>query len=78
MLTPGFVSDFFGILCILPFTRPVGRRLLAGLIARKLVGASFTTGAAGFQTGFPGPGTAPRTQQRPGPDDGVVQGEVVD
>ncbi len=82
MLTPGFVSDFFGILCILPFTRPVGRRLLAGLIGRKLVGASFSSGPAGFQTGFPGgpagPGTAPRTQQRPGPDDGVVQGEVVD
>ena len=34
MLTPGFVSDFFGMLCVLPFTRPVGRRLLAGLISR--------------------------------------------
>ena len=27
MLTPGFVTDAFGILLILPFTRPVFRRL---------------------------------------------------
>jgi len=78
MLTPGFVSDFFGMLCILPFTRPVGRRLLAGLISRKLVGASFAVGPTGFQADFQAPGTSTRTQQRPGPDDGVVQGEVVD
>ena len=30
MLTPGFVTDAFGILLILPFTRPVSRRLLTG------------------------------------------------
>jgi UPF0716 protein FxsA len=78
MLTPGFVSDFFGMLCILPFTRPVGRRLLAGLISRRLVGASFAAGPTGFQAGFQSPGSSTRTQQRPGPDDGVVQGEVVD
>jgi UPF0716 protein FxsA len=78
MLTPGFVSDFFGILCILPFTRPVGRRLLAGLIARKLAGASFSSGAAGFHGGVSTPPNTAGTQQRPGPDDDVVQGEVVD
>ena len=78
MLTPGFVSDFFGMLCILPFTRPVGRRLLAGLISRKLVGASFAAGPGGFQAGFQSPGQSTQAQQRPGPDDGVVQGEVVD
>lgn len=68
MLTPGFVTDLFGVLCVLPVTRPVGRRVLAGVISRRLVGASFPTS--------PGPGT----RQRPGPDpdDGVVQGEVVD
>ena len=65
MLTPGFVSDLFGILCILPMTRPVGRRFLAGVISRRLVGASYPPADA-------------RTRQRPGPDDGVVQGEVVD
>ncbi|WP_310963456.1 FxsA family protein [Nocardioides terrisoli] len=37
MISPGFVSDVFGMLCILPFTRPVGRRLLAGFVSRRLV-----------------------------------------
>ena len=70
MLTPGFVLDIVGVLCILPVTRPVGRRLLSGVISRKLVGASY---------GGPGAATGPTgTRQRPGPDDGVVQGEVVD
>ena len=36
MLTPGFVTDAFGILLILPFTRPVARRVLAGVVARRL------------------------------------------
>ena len=67
MLTPGFVLDIVGLVCILPFTRPVGRRLLSGFIGRRLVGASYVTQTPGA-----------RTQRRPGPDDGVVQGEVVD
>jgi UPF0716 protein FxsA len=37
MLTPGFVSDVFGVLLILPFTRPVARRLLTAVVARRLV-----------------------------------------
>jgi UPF0716 protein FxsA len=66
MLTPGFVLDIVGAICILPFTRPVGRRFLSRVISRRLVGVS-----------YPGPRPGP-TRQRPGPDDGVVQGEVVD
>jgi UPF0716 protein FxsA len=72
MLTPGFVLDIFGALCILPFTRPVGRRVLSGVISRRLVGAT--------TTGFPGsarPSTrASRDDDRPGPD--VVRGDVVE
>jgi UPF0716 protein FxsA len=37
MLAPGFVTDAFGILLILPFTRPAFRRLLATAVARRLV-----------------------------------------
>ena len=78
MLTPGFVLDIVGVLFILPFTRPIGRRVLAGVIGRRLVGVGFPTGPLGS----PGPaGADPWTRQRPGPgapDDGVVQGEVVD
>ena len=65
MLTPGFVTDAVGVLMILPFTRPLFRRALAGAVSRRLVvpGADF-------------PGNGPR----PGAGSGgsVVQGEVVD
>jgi UPF0716 protein FxsA len=37
MLTPGFVTDVLGIVLILPFTRPVARRLLSSVVARRLV-----------------------------------------
>jgi UPF0716 protein FxsA len=64
MLAPGFVSDVFGALLILPVTRPLGRRVLARLITRRLVVAG------------PTPRTRHRPHGRPGPD--VVQGDVVD
>ncbi len=75
MLTPGFVTDLAGILLILPFTRPIARRALTGVVTRHLVGA----GAAAYMPGT-GPGAAPRNQQRPhpNPDGSVVEGEVVD
>lgn len=37
MISPGFVTDVVGLLAILPLTRPLGRRLLAGVVARRLV-----------------------------------------
>jgi len=48
MLSPGFVTDAFGILLILPFTRPAARRLLTQVVNRKLMSA---------QTRRPGPGS---------------------
>lgn len=64
MLSPGFVTDAFGILLILPFTRPLFRRLLTGVVARRLVVL----------------GTGPGNATRPGPrsQGTVIQGEVVD
>lgn len=66
MLSPGFVTDAFGILLILPVTRPLFRRLLTGIVTRRLVVLS--TGPGPGQTTRPGP----RSQGT------VVQGEVVD
>jgi UPF0716 protein FxsA len=66
MLTPGFVTDAVGLLIILPFTRPVARRLLTRVVTRHLLVA----GVAGFPGNTHRPG--------PGPDGSVVQGEVVD
>ena len=48
MLTPGFVTDGFGILLILPVTRPLARRLLTQVVARRLVPPNATR---------PGPGS---------------------
>jgi UPF0716 protein FxsA len=39
MISPGFVTDVFGILLILPFTRPLARRLLARFVTRRLLDA---------------------------------------
>ncbi len=37
MLSPGFVTDVFGIVLILPFTRPLARRLLTRYLSRRLL-----------------------------------------
>lgn len=36
LVLPGFVTDFFGLLFLLPFTRPVARKVLAFFVARRL------------------------------------------
>jgi UPF0716 protein FxsA len=38
LLTPGFVTDVFGVLCLLPPSRTVLKRLLTGVAARRLLG----------------------------------------
>jgi UPF0716 protein FxsA len=62
MLSPGFVTDAFGILLILPVTRPVFRRLLTGFVTRRVVGSALG------ETRRPGAG----------PQGPVVRGDVVD
>jgi UPF0716 protein FxsA len=37
MLSPGFVTDVFGIVLILPFTRPLARRVLTRVVGRRLL-----------------------------------------
>jgi UPF0716 protein FxsA len=74
MLTPGFVTDAVGILLILPFTRPLARRALTGLVGRRLVaGATY----GGFPP-RPGQQQEPGDGRRPGTTGDVVRGEVVD
>jgi UPF0716 protein FxsA len=65
LLTPGFLSDILGAFFILPFTRPLARRLLTGYLTRRFLAG----------TAYVGPG---RTRRRPGADEGVVRGDVVD
>ncbi|MCW2856319.1 MAG: FxsA cytoplasmic rane protein [Marmoricola sp.] len=61
MISPGFVTDAFGMVLILPFTRPLGRRFLARALTRRL-------GPVGGQSW---------NVRRPGPPGDVVQGDVV-
>jgi len=87
LITPGFLSDIAGLFCILPFTRPLARRMLARVITRRLQVLDFSG------SGFSGPGVrgagygtsdqerhpSGSTRTAPPPGDGdVIQGEVVD
>ena len=45
MITPGFVTDAFGMLAILPFTRPGARRVLTGFLSRRMVATPWTRNA---------------------------------
>jgi UPF0716 protein FxsA len=49
LLTPGFVTDFFGFFLVLPFTRPLARRILGFIVARRVIARS--TGAARSRRG---------------------------
>jgi UPF0716 protein FxsA len=62
LLTPGFVTDIFGFFFVLPFTRPVARRILMAFVARRAVrrftgrsGGSGGSGASGGRAGGPAP-----------------------
>ena len=74
MLAPGFVTDAFGVLMILPVTRPLFRRALTSVVANRLV--VLGPGAGPWSSGGSPPGTARRPG--PGPDGPVIRGEVVD
>ncbi len=64
LLTPGFATDTFGLLCVLPPTRAVLRRLLTRQVARRLTVGAVLGGARGASS-------------RRRPSDTVVDGEVV-
>jgi UPF0716 protein FxsA len=65
LLIPGFVTDVFGIVLVLPVTRPLARRLLA----RRLRGRMVTRVVGRVNTGN-------RSSSYDGQD--VIEGEVVD
>ncbi|MFC0625549.1 FxsA family protein [Kribbella deserti] len=69
LLTPGFVTDIFGFFFILPFTRPIARRMLAGLVTRRLLASTSgpLTGFMGNPPGNPPSGRGPGTGGLGGP-----------
>ncbi len=63
LLTPGFVTDVVGFFFILPFTRPVARRLLEAAVGRRLLGSPIVQAA---RAAGAGPGSAGRGRPRRG------------
>ena len=79
LLVPGFLTDIVGLVLVLPFTRPVARRLLEAVISRRLIAQTPYLGAvSGFGASAPGPGSAPGAPRRPGSDGDVIEGEIID
>jgi UPF0716 protein FxsA len=58
LIAPGFITDIFGILFLLPPTRAVARRVLRRFAIGRVTVAGFPAGAAmgGFGSGPGGPG----------------------
>jgi UPF0716 protein FxsA len=67
LITPGFISDFLGLLLLIPPTRAVVRRILVRIFARRFVVSA--VGAAG--------GAAMR-RRRAGDEEYDVEGSAVE
>ena len=83
LMLPGFVSDVIGLICLLPVTRPLGRRLLTWIVTRAATKrgidldnlrnqANIITDPSSVIRGetVPDPGTTRA------PDDQVIRGEI--
>ena len=69
LLTPGFVTDVFGLALLAPPSRAIVRRLLVGRVARSM--ASSAAGPAGLAFRFGSSRQRPRAAP---PDDDIVDG----
>lgn len=77
LLTPGFVTDVFGLVLVLPLTRP----LLRALLLRRLQAAALASaGSPGIQfpgARFPGARPDPRSPAGAGPGSRAPGGPVI-
>ncbi|MDQ6874400.1 MAG: FxsA family protein [Actinomycetota bacterium] len=74
MITPGFLSDVVGILCLLPPTRTLLRRAVTGVVARRLLasGAASRRVRARRGPGRPYPPAGTDTSR----DHRIIEGEI--
>ncbi|GAB3583494.1 FxsA family protein [Calidifontibacter terrae] len=78
LLAPGFVTDVFGLLLVLPFTRPLFRGLLQAVIARRILAPGFTGAAFGPAFGPTVSGARGAQSPRSQRSDDVIEGEILD
>ena len=85
LLTPGFVTDIVGFFFILPFTRPIARRLLESAVRSRLLAGSLVVQNGAMPRARPGAWPGQSTGPMPGPNPDAspgrgqtVEGEVVD
>jgi UPF0716 protein FxsA len=79
LLTPGFITDVFGFFFVLPFTRPLARRMLSAYVAHRARRGTgrvrvIRVGGPTFSTG-----EGPRYTRGPAATDPrLIRGEVLD
>ncbi|TCM40335.1 FxsA family protein [Kribbella sp. VKM Ac-2568] len=78
LLTPGFVTDIFGFFFVLPFTRPLARKVLSAFLGRRIVSQLGGNPITGFMPGTYRPPTAEQAENARRTNDDIVQGEVID
>lgn len=76
LMLPGFATDVLGLVFLLPFTRPLARRLLGFVLARRISRLGVPGGASGAR-GDVIEGETVETPQ-PGSGSTVISGEVLD
>lgn len=81
LILPGFITDIIGLVCLLPLTRPLARRLIGSVIARQAAkqGLDVNTLRARFGPGTVIPGeTVEDPAEPPKQNPRVIQGEIED
>lgn len=83
LMLPGFVSDVIGLVCLLPFTRPLGRRLLGWLVSRAATNRGINLDSVRNQATVLGDPsvvihgeTVPDEDRQPPEGDVIIRGEV--
>lgn len=71
LLTPGFITDIFGFLLLIPPTRAIARRLLRGYVGRR-----FVVVGMGSMRGPGSPGPSPTDPPPPGRRDYDYEGSA--
>ncbi|WP_084958370.1 FxsA family protein [Thermoactinospora rubra] len=78
LLTPGFLTDVLGFACVVPFTRPLMRRLAGWFFARKVKSMAAASPYARLVYQDDDLGRQSQPGDRTGRPGKVVHGEVID